>query len=112
MYAFQTAGKISKSYLDDVLNLFVSVALGVWDKALKNCATLDKSVIAATAFFFLVPIFHSGKFVFFLRFLFCQTVKLSLKLVAFGKDFFDFGFGTDKFFFVIITHATSPSFLS
>ena len=28
------------------------------------------------------------------------------------KSFFNFGFGTDKFFFVIINHATSPSFRS
>ena len=70
MYALQAAGQISESNPDDMLYLLVGVALGVWDKAFQNCATLDKSVIATAAFFFLVPIFRSGKFVFFLRLLF------------------------------------------
>ena len=81
--------------------LLVAVALGVGNKALQNCATLAKAVITATAFLFFVTIFYSGKFVFFLRFLFRQTVKLSLKLVALGESFFLFGVDTGECFFFI-----------
>ena len=84
-----------------MLYLLIGVALGVWDKALQNCATLDKAVIAATAFFFFVTIFQNGKFVFILHFLLCQTVKFRLKLVALGKSFFVFRVDTGECFFFI-----------
>lgn len=37
-----------------MLYLLVGVALGVWNKTLQNCSTLDKAVIAATALFFFI----------------------------------------------------------
>ena len=100
MYALQATGQISESYLDDVLYLLVGVALSVWNKALQNCTTLNKAVVAATAFLLLVPIFQSIKLMLVLHFLFRQTVKFCLKFVTLGKSFFIIRFGADKFLFI------------